>query len=399
MDRCLPSCRTEPEVPFLHPKCPTSAGPAPPAHPNPLTCMKPRNWVCSKLLVSALLSLPSGSAELLYTKAAVAKVFSRSEPFPRASKGGKSYQSIRKSGIWDIIERNLSEPSWVGGNLCSFIKVNETETVYTHRGPGPDFIWSGPATCLTSHGNTPQKEAFDRSWGSSAGWHVRPIWSTPTLGIQQGPAMPWGQAVLAISWVHLDSQEPASGKTWPIWETWLNRNARVWASASHFSLTVYLEFWLDTFPPLLSCILKTAHSQPSVSIRYHRWSGLWFLTERQAEEEMQINTGAHCTGTHKTLSSCTSRGCSSAISPGFIALGLWKTWTPKGQRMGPFTFYWCQLLGYRYAGREREERHSYHLVNCVCIYIVSLWASLLISVSFNPPGTQGFPRETGFPSQ
>lgn len=204
--------------------------------------MKPPNWVCSKLLASALLSLPSGSAELLYTKATVAKAFSRSEPFPRAGggEGGgeKSDQPIRKSGIWDIIERNLSEPSWVGGNLCSFIKVNETETVYTHRGPGPDFIWSGPATCLTSHRNTARKESFHRSWGSNAGWRARPIWSIPTLGIQQGPARPWGQAILDISWVRLDSQDPVPGKTRPIWEVWLNRNARVWASALHFSPTL-----------------------------------------------------------------------------------------------------------------------------------------------------------------
>lgn len=77
---------------------------------NSLTCMNLENWVCSRLLVSALLSLPSGSAELLYTSAAVAKAFSRSEPFSRA-RGEKSYQPIRKSSICDIIERNLSEAS------------------------------------------------------------------------------------------------------------------------------------------------------------------------------------------------------------------------------------------------------------------------------------------------
>lgn len=87
MDRCPPSCRTEPKVPFLLPKHPASAGPVSPTCPNPLTCMKLPNWVCSRFLVSALLSLPSGSAELLYTKATVAKAFSRSEPFPRASWG------------------------------------------------------------------------------------------------------------------------------------------------------------------------------------------------------------------------------------------------------------------------------------------------------------------------
>lgn len=261
MDRCPPSCRTEPKVPFLLPKHPTGAGPVSSTCPNPLTCMKLPNWVCSRFLVSALLSLPSGSAELLYTKATVAKAFSRSEPFPRASRGErKKLSAYWKSGIWDIIERNLSEPSWVGGNLCSFIKVNETQTVHTHRGAGPDFIWSGPAAHLVSHGNTPWKEAFGQSWGSNAGWHVRPTWSVPTLGIQQGPATPQGPATLATSWVHLGSQDPVPGKKWPIWEAWLNRNAHIWASALHFSIMVYLGFWVDSFPSLLSHVLENARS-------------------------------------------------------------------------------------------------------------------------------------------
>lgn len=105
------------QSPWGHPCTQSSPIPAPPARPNPLTRMKPPNWVCSRFLVSALLNLPSGSAELLYTKAAVAKAFSRSEPFLRARGGEKekrkkrSYQPIRKSGPSDIIERNLSEPS------------------------------------------------------------------------------------------------------------------------------------------------------------------------------------------------------------------------------------------------------------------------------------------------
>lgn len=49
----------------------------------------------------------------------------------------------------------------MGGNPCSFI--NETETVYTHRGPGPDFIWSGPATCSMPHGTTPWRKLSFRS--------------------------------------------------------------------------------------------------------------------------------------------------------------------------------------------------------------------------------------------
>jgi len=64
--------------------------------------MKRPNWVCSRLLVSALLSLPSGSAELLYTKAAVAKAFSRSEPFSRARKGGKNVLSLSEKAAFEI---------------------------------------------------------------------------------------------------------------------------------------------------------------------------------------------------------------------------------------------------------------------------------------------------------
>ena len=82
--------------------------------------------------------------------------------------------------------------------------------------------------------------------------------------------MPWGQAMLAISWARWDSQDPVSKKPWPIGEAWLNRNARVRASALHFGIMLHLGFWLDSFPPLLSRILKTAYVQPSVSIRYHR---------------------------------------------------------------------------------------------------------------------------------
>lgn len=137
-------------------------------HPaEPLTWMKCQNWDWSKLLVSALLSLLSASASLLYTKAAVAKAFSRSEPFLRA-----------------IIERNLLEPSWVGGNLRCFIKVNETETVYTHRGSGPDFIWSGPATCLISHAITPWRKLSFRAGAVSQHEPWDPPGPILTLGIQ-----------------------------------------------------------------------------------------------------------------------------------------------------------------------------------------------------------------------
>lgn len=111
--------------------------------------------------------------------------------------------------------KKLLEPSWVGGNLCSFIKVNETETVYTHRGSGPDFIWSGPATCLISHAITPwRKLSFRVGLWHSRG--LRPIWATWPWAVRICHTM--GTGMVTISWMHLDSQRPVSGKSWPIWK-------------------------------------------------------------------------------------------------------------------------------------------------------------------------------------
>lgn len=96
------------------------------------------------------------------------------------------------------------------------------------------------------------------------------------------------------------------------------------------------------------------------------------------------------------------RICTASASPVMLAelsaRGLWRTWTPKGQWRAPLTFYWCQLLGYGYTGGEKAERHNYHLVNCVW-YWISPRMSLLISVLFNHPGTQGSPRDSVFPSE
>lgn len=133
---------------------------------------------------------------------------------------------------------------------------------------------------------------------------------------------------------------------------------------------------------------------------------LGFFRKRQAQEMWQ-----HWSTWHRNpwdpLDLHQLRICTAPASP--VALpkpsvcGLWKTWTPEGNEGVPlpfiwFTFYWCQLLGYGYSGGEKAERHNYHLVNCVECFI-SPWMSLLVSVLFNHPGTQGFPRESVFPSQ
>lgn len=69
----------------------------------------------------------------------------------------------------------------MGGNQCSSIKVNKPETVCTHRGPGLDFIWSGPATHLLSRGNTPEGRFHMARVGAGrdTGLGVRPAWLSP----------------------------------------------------------------------------------------------------------------------------------------------------------------------------------------------------------------------------
>lgn len=216
--------------------------------------------------------------------------------------------------------------------------------------------------------------------------------------MQQGPATPWGQAMVTISWMHLDSQRPASGKTWPIW---LHRNVRVWASVLHCSIRSCLGFWLDSFPPLMHDS-ERLHAHEPLLAEVTQIIYVMIFNEK-ASTRGGVTTQEHMTQGPMRPSWLAAAEdllglCSPVTSPEFSARGLWKTWSPKGQWRGPLTFYWSQLLGYGYTGGEKTERHNYHLVNCVG-YWISPWMSLLISVLFNPPGTQGFPRETAFPSQ
>lgn len=123
--------------------------------------------------------------------------------------------------------------------------------------------------------------------------------------------------------------------------------------------------------------------------------------KRQAQEEMWQHRRTWHRDPWDPLDLHQLRICTASASPGTLpelsACGLWRTWTPKGQWRAPLTFNWCQLLGNGYTGGEKAERHNYHLVNCVG-YWISPWLSLLISVLFNHPGTQGFPRDSLFPS-
>lgn len=207
--------------------------------------------------------------------------------------------------------------------------------------------------------------------------------------------------MVTISWMHLASQRPASGKTWPIWKP----GCSGMSMSEHQCCTSALWHTWDLgwiHPPTRAWLQKTECSQASASRGYTGDLCCDFFMKRQAQEEMwQLRSTWH-RDRWDSLDLHQLRICTASASPVTLpelsACGLWKTWTPKGQWRGPLTFYWCQLLGYGYTGGEKAERHNYHSVNSVG-YLISPGMSLLISVLSNPPGTQGFPRESVCASQ
>lgn len=126
--------------------------------------------------------------------------------------------------------------------------------------------------------------------------------------------------------------------------------------------------------------------------------------ERWAEKETRINMEVWCAWTHKTLFSSTNQG--SAQPPQLCQISrIYHTWAvtleepnPQGSNKWvplPFIDASCLAMGMLVV-REKRGTVITWWIACLCI---SSWVSLLISVLLNPPGTQGFPRETGFPSQ
>lgn len=185
-------------------------------------------------------------------------------------------------------------------------------------------------------------------------------------------------------------------------EAWLHRNICVWASVLHSALW---HSWDLGFHSPHSCMTLHAHMPLLAEVPQMIYVGIFL---GKGKHKRCDNTGAHGTGTHETLLTCISWGSARPLQAlwhcqNLLCVGCERPEPLRGNEGVPlpfilFTFYWCQLLGYGYAGGEKAERHNYHLVNCVgCL--ISPWMSLLISVLFNHPGTQGFPRESFFPSQ
>ena len=196
---------------------------------------------------------------------------------------------------------------------------------------------------------------------------------------------------------------------WPTWEARLNRNAQIWASVLHFSITVYLGFWLEY---LAEFITPTPKPHPKdctlTALSYHQVLQVIRVVIFNGKGSRRGDTDQRGSmlqrdpwdsfALHRPRVCMASRALLSHKDSPHLGCGLGRPEPPTGKKWVPLplTDASCLAIGMLLV---REKRGTVITWWILCLHIASPWVSLFLSVSFNPPGAQGFPRDTGFPSQ
>lgn len=198
--------------------------------------------------------------------------------------------------------------------------------------------------------------------------------------------------------MHLDSQRPVSGKTWPVWKPGCTGTSMSEHQCCTSALW-YTGIWAGFIPPTCVWLWKSACSQASVSRGYtHVVIFLWkgkkndvTIQEHMAQGPMRPSWLASAEDLHGLCKPCD-------IARTFCTWAV-KDLNPKGAMKGspylllmPAAWLWVHCWW--------ESREAKLSLGKLCqVFNFSMNDLSHFCFFFNPPGTQGFPRESVFASQ